>query len=149
MGKQIKKNRTKPLTESGSESRLRVVKGSPYNTRLRRYIDSHGIKLSWLAKEAQISYPRLYRLYEGATEPKIWEARVLVRLLNCRLEDIFELERPEKPGERDLRGDEKTGFTAALSGNHSSDYPPACMNCHLLREANSKEPKDDEGSPDS
>lgn len=81
------------MEETIQES-LQVKKCPRFNTRLRHYVENHGIRLSWIAKMASMSYYRLYRLYSGASEPTVKEAHALAQVLNSQIEELFELEEP-------------------------------------------------------
>ena len=48
-----------------------------------------------------MSYPHLYRLYSGATEPTAREAHAMAQLLRCQVDDLFELEEPDNGENRD------------------------------------------------
>lgn len=74
------------------QNKLQVKKRPPFSTRLRHYVEGHGLRLSWIAKMTHMSYHRLYRLYSGATEPTVKEAHALAQVLCCQLEDLFELD---------------------------------------------------------
>lgn len=82
--------------EETAQETLRVKTCPRFNTRLRHYVEGHGIRLSWIAKMAHMSYHRLYRLYSGATEPTVKEAHALAQLLSCGLDDLFELDEPDQ-----------------------------------------------------
>ena len=74
------------------EETLQVKKCPRFDTRLRHYVESHGIRLSWIAKMGHLSYYRLYRIYSGASEPTVKEAHTLAQLLHSQIEELFELE---------------------------------------------------------
>ncbi len=80
--------------EQTLEETLRVKKCPRFSTRLRHYVESHGIRLSWIAKMANLSYYRLYRIYSGASEPTVREAHTLAQLLHSQIEELFELDEP-------------------------------------------------------
>ena len=80
------------VMEQSTEATLRVKTCPRFTTRLRHYVEGHGIRLSWIAKMTHMSYHRLYRLYSGATEPTVKEAHALALLLSCQLEELFELD---------------------------------------------------------
>ena len=87
--------------EQTTEETLSVKTCPRFTTRLRHYVEGHGIRLSWIAKMTHMSYNRLYRLYSGATEPTVREAHALAQLLSCQLEDLFELDGPEHEDRHD------------------------------------------------
>jgi DNA-binding phage protein len=87
--------------EQLTEATLRVKTRPRFTTRLRHYVEGHGLRLSWIAKTAHMSYHRLYRLYSGATEPTVKEAHALARLLSCQMVDLFELEDEDREADHD------------------------------------------------
>ncbi len=87
--------------EQALENKLQVKKRPRFSTRLRHYVEGHGLKLSWIAKMINMSYPHLYRLYSGATEPTAREAHAMAQLLRCQVDDLFELEEPDNGEKHD------------------------------------------------
>ncbi len=57
---------------------LQVKKCPRFGTRLRHYVESHGLRLKWISKMTNMSYYRLYGIYSGASEPTVKEAYSLV-----------------------------------------------------------------------
>lgn len=149
MDKRSKRKKAKSVNKPESEERLKVVKRPPYQTRLAEYVLSHGIKISWIAESMGMSYSKVYRYLVGETEPKVREGEALSRLLNCRLEDIFELEEPEKDGDDRLENNGETRSLTTLSGNCSSEYHSMPNSYHLVQESNSEEQSSDEESSGS
>lgn len=146
MGKKTTKNRAAFRVQPKEQSHIKIVKRPAYGTRLRKYVDLHGIKLTWMARVTHISYSRVYRFYVGVTEPKVSEGQIIARALNCRLEDIFEVDYSENGDDSDLKSDNSNELKHSPSGNHSPDLYPACANCHFIRENNSGDRKDGGGT---
>lgn len=64
-------------------------------TKLRYYLDEHGISMAWVAKQVGINYDRFYRLCAGTGEPTLREGLRIKKLLGCQLQQIFEVDDPE------------------------------------------------------
>ena len=70
-------------------------------TKLRYYLDEHGVSMAWVAKQVSINYDRFYRLCAGTGEPTLREGLRIRKLLGCQLQQIFELDDGESEDSHD------------------------------------------------
>ncbi len=77
-------------SETSSATSVASPRPATCMTKLRYYLDEHGISMAWVAKQVSINYDRFYRLCAGVNEPTLREALALKRLLLCELEEIFD-----------------------------------------------------------
>lgn len=77
--------------ENSSSNAVATTRGrSSCVTKLRYFLDEHGVKLTWLAKRTGIEYNRLYRLASGMAEATIREGYLIKRVLVCQLDQLFD-----------------------------------------------------------
>lgn len=74
-----------------------VASGAPAHpatcmTKLRYYLDEHGISMAWVAKQVGINYDRFYRLCAGTGEPTLREGLRIRKLLGCQLQQVFDVD---------------------------------------------------------
>jgi hypothetical protein len=80
------------IENSSSDAAVTSRKHSSYVTKLRYFLDEHGIRLTWLAKRTGIEYNRLHRLASGVAEATIREGFLIKRVLVCELDQVFDTE---------------------------------------------------------
>lgn len=64
-------------------------------TNLGRIIQERGLKKTWVAQQANVSYAAFSSLLNGKSEPTLRTARKIARVLNISVDDIW----PEDPKE--------------------------------------------------
>ena len=60
--------------------------------KLRSFLFEHGIMMKWVAQRCRIDYNRFFRLCQGQTEPTLSEGLRIRRVLNCQIEQIFDID---------------------------------------------------------
>ncbi len=85
------------MVKSKTSSATSVASSHPAAcmTKLRHYLDEHGISMAWVAKQVGINYDRFYRLCAGTGEPTLREGLLIKKLLSCQLQQIFEVDDDE------------------------------------------------------
>ena len=85
------------MVKSKTSSATYVAPSHPASriTKLRYYLDEHGISMAWVAKQVSINYDRFYRLCAGTGEPTLREGLRIKKLLGCQLQQIFEVDEGE------------------------------------------------------
>ena len=91
------------MVKSKTSSAASVASPRPANcmTKLRYYLDEHGIGMAWVAKQLGINYDRFYRLCAGTGEPTLREGLRIRKLLGCQLQQIFEVDDGEPEDSHD------------------------------------------------
>lgn len=77
----------------------KIYIGDDMESRLKSYLDAHGIKQSWLCEKTGISSTAMSLLVRGKTKPTLENAQRIARTLSTTVDDLWPLEDDEKEDE--------------------------------------------------
>ncbi|USK56594.1 helix-turn-helix domain-containing protein [Cytobacillus solani] len=66
------------------------------NSKIGVIIDRSGLRDDYIAKRLNVSKKTIYNLKKGLSYPTFEKAFILARILNCKVDDLAEIEEEEK-----------------------------------------------------